>query len=69
MQWGGATWSGTAARLLARVASLRLLDDYPARPQQRETWAELCKWGAVAIGVPCLTSAVAVLILALVGYL
>jgi hypothetical protein len=66
MQISGATMSEAAARFLARIAPLRFLDDYPARPQQHETWAELCKWGAVAIGVPCLTSAVAALILALV---
>jgi hypothetical protein len=66
MQVIEANVSGAAARLLARVAPLHFLDDYPAHPQQRETWAELCKWGAVAIGVPCLTSGVAVLILAIV---
>jgi hypothetical protein len=65
MQAIGTNVSGAAARWLARVAPLHFLDDYPANLQQREAWAELCRWGAVAIGVPCLTSGVAALILAI----
>ena len=69
MQAIGAHVSAAAARWLARIAPLRFLDDYPAHPQQREIWAELCKWSAVAVGVPCLTSGVAALILAMVEHL
>jgi hypothetical protein len=61
--------SGAGARWLARLAPLHFLDDYPGNLQQREAWAELCRWGGVAIGVPCLTSGAAALILALVEQL
>jgi hypothetical protein len=47
------------------VAGLHLFDDFSARPQQLEKWAELCRSGAVAIGFLCLTSSLAVAILAL----
>jgi hypothetical protein len=69
MQATGTNVSRTAARWLARFAPLHFLDEYPANLQQREAWAELCRWGAIAIGVPCLTSGVAALILALVELL
>lgn len=64
MQASETNVGGAAARWLARLAPLHFLDDYPANLQQREAWAELCRWGAVAIGVPCLTSGIAALILA-----
>jgi hypothetical protein len=46
------------------VARLHLLDEFSARPQLQERWAELCRSGAVAVAFLCLTSSVAALILA-----
>lgn len=67
MQSDGANVTEAAARFLARIVPLRSVEEDAERPPQQDTWADLCKWGAVAIGVLCLTSAVAALILALAG--
>lgn len=53
----------TLGELRAR-AGIRLWGDFSARSPQRQEWADLCRWGSVAIGVLCLTSTVAAMILA-----
>jgi hypothetical protein len=39
-------------------------DELAQRAEHDDRWAELCKWGAVTVGVLCLTSLTAALILA-----
>ncbi len=41
-----------------------LAEELAQRAEYEDRWAELCKWGAVAVGVLCLTSLTAALILA-----
>ena len=45
-------------------AGIRLWGDFSARSPQRQEWAELCRWSSVTVGVLCLTSTVAAIILA-----
>jgi hypothetical protein len=45
-------------------AGIHLWGDFSARSPQREEWIALCRLGSVAIGVLCLTSTVAAIILA-----
>ena len=44
-------------------AGIRLWGDFSARSPQQQEWSELCRVGSVAIGVLCLTSSVAAIIL------
>jgi hypothetical protein len=44
-------------------AGIHLWGDFSARSPQRQEWLDLCRWGTVTIGVLCLTSSVAALIL------
>ena len=44
-------------------AGIRLWGDFSARSPQRQEWVDLCRWSSVTIGVLCLTSTVAAVIL------
>ncbi|MEJ8840252.1 hypothetical protein [Ramlibacter sp. AN1133] len=45
-------------------AGIHLWGDFSARSPQRQEWVDLCRWGGAVIGVLCLTSSVAAVILA-----
>ena len=46
-----------------------LAEELAQRAENEDRWAELCKWGAVAVGVLCLTSLTAALILTYLEHL
>ena len=48
---------------------IHLWGDFSAQSPQRQEWADLCRWSSVAIGVLCLTSSVAAVILACLEHL
>lgn len=56
-----------ASGTVHRAGGMHLLQDFSARPQDREKWNELWSSGAVVVGVLCLTSSIAALILRFVG--
>ena len=45
------------------LSDLCLAEELALRAETEDRWAELCKWGAVTVGVLCLTSLTAALIL------
>ncbi|MDB5954514.1 hypothetical protein [Ramlibacter sp.] len=45
------------------LSDFDLAEELAQRAEHEDRWAELCKWGAVAVGVLCLTSLTAALIL------
>ena len=51
------------------LSDLYLAEELALRAENEDRWAELCKWGAVAVGVLCLTSLTAALILAYIAHL
>jgi hypothetical protein len=46
------------------LSDFDLAEELAQRADHEDRWAELCKWGAVTVGVLCLTSLTAALILA-----
>ena len=46
-----------------------MAEELARRAEHDDRWAELCKWGAVSVGVLCLTSLTAALILTYVEHL
>ena len=48
------------------LSDFNLAEELALRAETEDRWAELCKWSAVAVGVLCLTSLTAALILAYV---
>ena len=53
-----------AAKRWELVSDFDLAEELALRAEHEDRWAELCKWGAVSVGVLCLTSLTAALILA-----
>jgi hypothetical protein len=51
------------------LSDFDLAEELAQRAEHEDRWAELCKWGAVSVGVLCLTSLTAALILAYAEHL
>ena len=56
--------AAAAAKRWELMSDFDLAEELALRAENEDRWAELCKWGAVSVGVLCLTSLTAALILA-----
>lgn len=61
--------SAAAAARWELLSDLDVAEELAQRAENEDRWAELCKWGAVAVGVLCLTSLTAAAILSYVEHI
>jgi hypothetical protein len=60
---------GASASRWELLSDFALAEELAQRAEIEDRWTELCKWGAVAVGVLCLTSLTAAAILAYVEHI